>query len=403
MTTRYGHLKPRNRPVTPARAPAVEAIEFLQKYAAGGETALAETFKGLTTDGIVIPGLFPLDRTGASARPLMDAAEGLLAALTPAERARACFPVESDAWRRWSNIHPFVMRHGICLEELTAAQRARALKLLGESLGLRGFETARNVMRLNETIREITGRDAEYGEWLYWLSVFGTPSAQAPWGWQLDGHHLIVNCFVLGDQVVMTPLFMGSEPTQAESGAYAGTRVFEAEETNGLALVRSLNTAQRERTILGTTLPGELFTAAFRDNLQLRQEGIRYGDLADGQRRLLLDLIDTYVGAIRPAHAAIRADEVRRHLADTAFAWIGGLDAESVFYYRVHSPVLLIEFDHQRGIALDNDAPSRNHIHTIVRTPNGNDYGRDLLRQHHAEFDHARGDHRHASTHGGQR
>jgi hypothetical protein len=31
----------------------------------------------------------------------------------------------------------------------------------------------------------------------------------------------------------------------------------------------------------------------------------------------------------------------------------------------------------------------------VVRTPNGNDYGRDLLRQHHARFDHTRADHSH--------
>ena len=74
---------------------------------------------------------------------------------------------------------------------------------------------------------------------------------------------------------------------------------------------------------------------------------------------------------------------------------MGGIGEDSVFYYRVHSPVILIEFDHQRGIALDNDAPSRNHIHTVVRTPNGNDYGRDLLRQHHEQFDHSRADHHH--------
>ena len=67
------------------------------------------------------------------------------------------------------------------------------------------------------------------------------------------------------------------------------------------------------------------------------------------------------------------------------------VDQDSVFYYRIHSPVILIEFDHQRGVALDNDQPSRNHIHTVVRTPNGNDYGKDLLRQHHAQFDHQPG------------
>jgi hypothetical protein len=61
-----------------------------------------------------------------------------------------------------------------------------------------------------------------------------------------------------------------------------------------------------------------------------------------------------------------------------------------VFYYRIHSPVILIEFDHQRGVALRSDKPSRNHIHTVVRTPNGNDYGKDLLRLHHEQFDHSK-------------
>jgi hypothetical protein len=83
---------------------------------------------------------------------------------------------------------------------------------------------------------------------------------------------------------------------------------------------------------------------------------------------------------------------VQRHLADTCFAWMGGVDEDSAFYYRLHSPVALIEFDHQRGIVFDNDQPSRHHIHTVVRTPNGN---RDLLRQHHARFDHSRADHQH--------
>jgi hypothetical protein len=49
----------------------------------------------------------------------------------------------------------------------------------------------------------------------------------------------------------------------------------------------------------------------------------------------------------------------------------------------------------QRGIAFDNDAPSRHHVHTVVRTPNGNEYGRDLLRQLHARFDHTQAAHRH--------
>jgi Protein of unknown function (DUF3500) len=388
-------LNIRKRTPVSARARQAELPPQLVKYVETGETLVAEPFKGLTLDGTLLPDLFPVQKTGIATTPITDAARAFLTSLSEGQRARALFPLESDAWRRWSNIHPFLMRHGVSLDEMSPAQREAALALVRESLSAQGFQTARDVMRLNELVLAITGSHAEYGEWLYWMSVMGTPSADGPWGWQIDGHHLIVNCFVLGDQIVMTPMFLGSEPVAADEGPYAGTRVFQAEEQGGLAIMRALTPEQRRRATIGAELPGELFTAAFRDNLELKYEGIRGDVLSSGQQRLLLDVLETYIGRIRPGHAAVRLDEVKQHFAETHFAWMGGADEESVFYYRIHSPVILIEFDHQRGIAFDNDAPSRHHIHTVVRTPNGNDYGRDLLRQHHARFDHTHAAHRH--------
>ena len=88
-------------------------------------------------------------------------------------------------------------------------------------------------------------------------------------------------------------------------------------------------------------------------------------------------------------HAAVKMTEVIQHLDETYFAWVGGTSAESVFYYRIHSPVVLIEFDHQRPIGLARSPePTRQHIHTVIRTPNGNDYGKDLLRQHYEKHPH---------------
>jgi Protein of unknown function (DUF3500) len=388
-------LKIRKRTPVSARARQAELPPQLVKYVETGESLVAEPFKGLTLDGTLLPDLFPVQKTGIATTPITDAARAFLTSLSDGQRARALFPLESDAWRRWSNIHPFLMRHGVSLDEMSPAQREAALALVRESLSAQGFQTARDVMRLNELVLAITGSHAEYGEWLYWMSVMGTPSADGPWGWQIDGHHLIVNCFVLGDQIVMTPMFLGSEPVAADEGPYAGTRVFQAEEQSGLALMRALTPEQRRRATIAVELPGELFTAAFRDNLELKYEGIRGDVLSSGQQRLLLDVLETYIGRVRPGHAAIRLDEVKRHFGETHFAWMGGSDEDSVFYYRIHSPVILIEFDHQRGIAFDNDAPSRHHIHTVVRTPNGNDYGRDLLRQHHVRFDHTHATHRH--------
>jgi hypothetical protein len=388
-------LKVRQRTPVSARARQTELPPPLQKYVETAEALLAEPFQGVTAGGGVVPGLFPIKKTGVSTRQITDAARAFVDSLSEPQRERALFPLESDVWRRWSNIHPYLMRHGVSLDEMSAAQRDRALVLLRESLSAHGFKTARDVMRLNELVLAMTGSQAEYGEWLYWVSVMGIPSIDGPWGWQIDGHHLNVNCFVLGDQVVMTPMFMGSEPVAAHEGPHAGTRVFQAEERQGLALMRALTPEQRQRAIIGTELPGEVFTAAFRDNVEMKFQGIATGDLTTVQQHMLLEVIETYIGRIRPGHSEVRRTEVKRHLGQTFFGWMGGVDEDSVFYYRIHSPVVLIEFDHQRGIAFDNDAPSRHHIHTVVRTPNGNDYGRDLLRQHHQRFDHTKADHTH--------
>jgi Protein of unknown function (DUF3500) len=80
--------------------------------------------------------------------------------------------------------------------------------------------------------------------------------------------------------------------------------------------------------------------------------------------------------------------DVERHGAQTYFCWAGGTDEKSAFYYRIQSPVVMIEFDHHKGVVLNNETPQRFHIHTIVRTPNGNDYGMDLLRLHYETAPH---------------
>ncbi len=383
------NMRPRHRHIGAAGHLDPALPPRLQELLARGKEAATAPFIGLTTDGTPRPGLFPLHRTGISLAPVIAAGEKFLAALSLTERDTASFPIDSDAWREWSNIDPYLMRHGVSLRDLNDSQRDAALALVRESLSASGFATARNVMKLNDHIRELTGRPEEYGEWYYWLSIFGTPSAEQPWGWQIDGHHLIVNCFVLGDQIVLTPQFLGSEPVVAASGQYAGTSVFEDEEAKGFALMHALSPAQQAQATISKDLPMEVFAAAYRDNLTLNYQGIPHDRLTPDQQSLLLQLINVYVGRIRPGHAKIRLDEVKAHLHETWFAWMGHCDAASPFYYRIHSPVILIEFDHQRGVALDNDEPSRNHIHTLVRTPNGNDYGKDLLRQHYEQHDHS--------------
>ena len=352
-----------------------------------------EPFKGVTTNGTVVPGLFPIVATGVSTAPVKSAAERFLSALTAEQRGRTTFPVDDQEWRRWNNVHR-ATRQGTSFEDMTEAQRDAAFGLLRAALSAKGFETSRNIMRLNGYLAELLERFDEYGEYLYWLTVMGEPSDTAAWGWQLDGHHLVINYFVLGDQVVMTPTFMGSEPVSATTGQYAGTTVLQDEQHAGLAFMQSLSEEQRLVAVLPVEKARSNAQAqAFRDNLILEYAGIRGVDLTPSQQSQLLDLIGVYVGNMTEGHARVRMKEVARHVDDTYFAWIGETGPEAVFYYRIQSPVLLIEFDHQGPIALGGPrVPSRRHIHSVVRTPNGNDYGKDLLRQHYEK-------HRHDPTH----
>jgi hypothetical protein len=46
----------------------------------------------------------------------------------------------------------------------------------------------------------------------------------------------------------------------------------------------------------------------------------------------------------------------------------------NAFYYRFHSPVIIVELDHHSGVLLTNEEPTRFHIHTILRTPHGGNY-----------------------------
>jgi hypothetical protein len=354
---------------------------------------LAEPFRGITTNHDVIPGLFEIKPSGVSTEPVRNAAEKFISTLSSVQLARTIFPADDVQWRKWMNQH-FYARQGISFAEMNDPQRDAAFGLMRASLSAKGFELTRNIMRLNETLADLADDHLFLGEWLYYFTIMGKPSATEPWGWQLDGHHAIINYFVLGDQVVMTPLFVGSEPVRAPSGKYKGLEILQQEQNDGLAMLTALPEAQRKQAVLTFSKTGNNnLTEAFKENVVIEYSGLRTNELAGTSRQRFRDLIQLYVSNMDEGHTRVKMDEVDRHLDNTWFTWIGGTQNDSAFYYRVQSPVILIEFDHQRPANLrkfvdDPDKPTRQHIHCVVRTPNGNDYGKDLLRQHYLAHPH---------------
>lgn len=372
-----------------------------------------QPFKGVTTDGRKVDGLFSLQPSGAPVAAAAAAATRWLAALAPEIRAQVEFDLDSDLWRHWQNT-PLILRSPqVELLELGQAERGLALEVIRASLSDKGYQRVREVMANNLFMGELIDMTDVLNDWAFTLSIFGVPSSESPWGWQFFGHHLALNCLFIGEQMVLSPIFMGLEPDHDHGGR--ARPMFEPHENQALGLMRSLTDAERNRAVLyGSMLtadqpPGRFHPddgrqvgGAFQDNRVVPYEGLQVSTLSRAQRLQLLGLAELFVETLPDGPAAARLLEIERHLESTHFAWVGPVNDVDPFYFRIHSPVALIEFDHHSGIFLANREPERFHVHTIVRTPNGGDYGADLLQQHYAQGGHERhgASHDHDHDHG---
>lgn len=357
------------------------------RFAANEANAIKVPYQGIFIENDTVENLFPIIATNVTTTPIIEAAKLFLSHLTSEQHNRTTFGIEDEEWRRWSNVDNGIYdRQGVSLKEMTNIQKSSAFGLMQASLSAKGLQISKDIMKTDQTLKELNNGSADYDEELYFFTVMGEPSKIEPWGWQLDGHHLVINYFVLGDQIVMSPVFMGGEPIITTTGKYKGNTLFQDEQNLGLRFMQSLSTEnQAIATISSSKTKNNNIAAANKDNLSLEYEGLSASQLNELQRRDLLDLITQYVNNMNEGHEKVKMEEVRNYIENTWFAWVGETGENAVFYYRIHSPVILIEFDHQRVVGVpdvDKRGPSRNHIHTVVRTPNGNDYGKDLLRQH---------------------
>src|ERR1700733_10414612 len=379
-----------------------------ERTKAGIEKLLSTPFKGVTTDGSIVPGLFALKPEAAPTREILGAARALIALLNPEQKKKVCLPLDSRERQLWQNSIVRYEDFGLRLDEVPGDLKDAAMAVVKASLSAAGYQKTRNLMKLNAFLGELVGAPRLLGEWCYQLHVFGEPSTTRPWGWQLSGHHLVITCFILGEQMTLTPTFMGAEPRYVDEGKYAGIVAFEDEERLGLQFARNLSAEQKWKPIFSDTIvagrlppgrhqgdDGMSFGGRYKANAIIPCEGIRGADLVPQQRQALLDLTKCYLFTLPAGPFAARMDDVERYLAETYFCWAGGMGEESAFYYRIQSPVVMIEFDHHKGVVLNNPEPEKFHVHTIVRTPNGNDYGMDLLHLHYETAPHHNTAHKH--------
>ena len=222
--------------------------DFKSFFAKMEQENLSQEFQGVHTEEGMEAGLFPIKATGVSTAPIVAAANDFLNLLTVAQKAGATFSIDDSEWRKWSNVdNGIYKRQGASLKEMTDVQKESAFALMQASLSVKGLQLSKDIMKTDQTLREYNDNNPAFDEELYYFTLMGEPSATEPWGWQIDGHHLVINYFVLGDQVVMSPVFMGGEPIITTTGKYKGNTLFQDEQNLGLAFMQIGRASCRER------------------------------------------------------------------------------------------------------------------------------------------------------------
>ncbi len=272
-------------------------------------------------------------------------------------------------------------RAGLPLKEMDEKQQQLAHALVATGVSAQGYEKLSTIMSLEPILAELEGggrrfpRDPE----LYYVSVFGEPGTDAPWGWRFEGHHISLNyTLVKGRMLGPTPLFFGSNPGEVRHGEQTGLRALKEEEDLGRQLLHALDGEQKTVAIVDEQAPDDIITT----NVpyvrgEVQPEGLGSQEMNAAQRQILYALVETYVKRLPEAVAEAEwARLVGADLQAAHFAWAGAEERGGPHYYRVLGPSFLAEYDNTQ-----NDA---NHIHAVWRDLS-NDFGEDILRRHYKE------------------
>ncbi|RDW88383.1 hypothetical protein BP6252_00415 [Coleophoma cylindrospora] len=356
-----------------------------------------EPYKGVTSDGTVIPGLYKIQDEGVPIEEIKAAVEKVLSKLNQTQKDKLQYPINAKEWRAWSNPEMLLRNFGIRLEDVPEDVTLAVLDVLKTTFSPEGYEKAIAAMEINHFLGEICEIPKIMNRYSYNFLLFGTPSATKSWGFSVYGHHLCLNVFLKGPQIIISPTFTGAEPNIIDEGPRMGTSILYPEGDLGLKLMQSLPKESQKKAVIfeqmhdpGMKQTGDLtvdrwnkddqrhLCGAFRDNRIVPYEGVLVSDMTVEQKKLVLDIAEQFL-LYHPAQARQkRIATIESHFNDTYFSWIGGYGDEDAFYYRVQSPVIIFEFDHHSGVFLTNTEPAKFHTHTIVRMPNAGDYGNAL-------------------------
>lgn len=319
------------------------------------------------------------------------------ATLSSLQKRVAIRPFDDTARVMWNNLPVGLRaRAGISIGAMSDDQRRLLHRLLSVSLSSQGYLKATSIMHLDNLLnayydslyaRKIIDErllkqlyDLQWSHRNFYLAFFGQPGDPI-WGYKLEGHHLSINFTVRGNELAVTPLFVGTDPAEYMMGEYAGWRPLGQEEDLGLKLVNSLSPAQLKKAVISNNVPGDIITSAESGRRLLDYQGIKAADLNTEQQALLTRIVKEFVFNLEEEKAALAFAKIRQDgIANIYFGWIGSLEESKKHYFVLNGPGFLIEFD-------NSGFGSANHIHAIWREK-GNDFGEDILKKHYKSSRH---------------
>jgi hypothetical protein len=295
----------------------------------------------------------------ADGAAMRNAAAAWLALLDADATAQARFAYDDPLRQRWNFMGPSA-KPGFRLEQMDDVQREAAWALIGTALGETGLDKARNVMLLQDVLRDLGDPPASRNSQRFSLVVFGEPAASGRWGWRLEGHHLSLSFSLAEDRVVgVTPSSFSSNPNTVPSGPYRGLVTLDDELGLARRLFADLSPAQARRALLDERAYRNVQALAGREARFTQPEGLPAAELTAAQQELLWRLVEAYaVSHLAPALAQAQRERIREGDRDSVhFAWAGPNRDGEALYYRLHGPRFVIE--------LASVDPRALHLHTV--------------------------------------
>ena len=279
------------------------------------------------------------------------------------EMSRTSYCVGDREMYSWTNV-PGLRPGGVRMGNLSEASQKRVWEALRSMLSEQGFAKVELVATDIERASGV-GTTSDYT-----VAVFGNPLVDSAWGFQFDGHHLALNFLVYGNDLILAPMFLGSEPLSVD-----GKTPLQNEIRLGRQLFEALTAEQRELATVQGLVRKNVFAGSGSGHIDQNRDldlsvfdnvGLAIGDLSESQLEVLKQLVKEYLF------------NLSQPFADRVWTWVetnlsNGLvtysQLQDRIYYRVYVPdTVLIEYgDVEPG-----------HIHTVTRLLNKqgrSDYG----------------------------